>query len=428
MLYFCNRKEEMMKKKLFSKTSMMAVVALTALTLLTACGNDDDEKIPQTRTVLIYMSAENSLSLYAEDDFEEIKEGSKLLTEDDQLLVWFDRAKKDELPWLARIVNGHLKDSVSIADMQISNKDEYSSDPKVFEKVLSYAYSHYPATAGYGLTLWSHATGWLIEDSLAYTRGYGVDNGINSSAYDSGYWLNMPTIKKVLEKQPHLEFIFADCCNFMCLESMYELRGVTDYIVGSPAEIPDYGAPYGKVVPEMFKRKDAAKGIMTQYSEDQLHYLPLSVVKTQELEALAEATCTVLKAIYTRMEPDEEGNKYPDMTGLIHYYNEYRSKFFPYYNIYYDAGDFVKKFATEAEYKQWKAVLDQVVVDKAFATTWTVNKSWYTHYTDFEMTEEKYHGVSMFVPQEDLGYYKRYKENVKKFGWYWATNYLRIDY
>ena len=55
------------------------------------------------------------------------------LTEDDQLLVWYDRAKKDELPWLARMVNGKLRDSVSIADMQISSKDYYSSDPHVFE-------------------------------------------------------------------------------------------------------------------------------------------------------------------------------------------------------------------------------------------------------------------------------------------------------
>ena len=406
---------------------MKTLVFLICLALLSACCKDDEETIPQTRTVLIYMSAENTLSYDSENDLEEIRKGSQELTNDDYLLVYYDRANKDELPWLARIVKGQLKDSVSIADMQISEKDEYASNPAVFEKVLSYAYSHYPATAGYGLTFWGHASGWLREDSIARSRGYGVDNGTNSPSYDSGYWMNIPTLRQALEKQPHLEFILADCCNFMCLETIYELCEVTDYIVGSAAEIPAQGAPYDKVVPEMFKRKDAAKGIMTQYSEDQLHYLPLSVVKTQELEALAEATRTVLKAIYTRMEPDEEGNKYPDMTGLIHYYNEYRSKFFPYYNIYYDAGDFVKKFATEAEYKQWKAVLDQVVVDKAFATTWTVNKSWYTHYTDFDMTEEKYHGVSMFVPQEDLGYYKRYKENVKKFGWYWATKYLRID-
>ena len=395
-----------------------AAVALVCGLLLSACSKDDDEdeKTPKTRTVLIYMSAENSLSSYAWYDLEEIKDGSKLLTESDQLIVWYDRAREGELPWLARIVNGELKDSVSIADMQISDKDERSSDPHVFEKVLSYAFSHYPATEGYGLGLWSHASGWLIADSIAYSRAYGVDNGKNTES-DIGPWLNLPTISRILENQPHLDFIFADCCNFMCLESMYELRKVTDHVVGSPAEIPDPGAPYDKVVPEMFKRQDAAKGIMRKYAEFYQNYLPLSVVKTSDMEALAEATRNVLKQIYSHLETE-----YPDMTGLIHYYNDYKSRFYPYYNMFFDVGDFVKRYATDAEYKEWKAVLDRVVVDKAFATSWDVNKNWYTHYTDFEMTEERYHGVSMFVPQDpDLGLYGKYNEAIKKMAWWWKA-------
>lgn len=385
---------------------------------MSACCKDDEETIPQTRTVLIYMSAENTLSYDSENDLEEIRKGSQELTNDDYLLVYYDRAKKDELPWLARIVKGQLKDSVSIADMQISEKDEYASNPAVFEKVLSYAYSHYPATAGYGLTFWGHASGWLREDSIAHSRGYGVDNGTNSPSYDSGYWMNIPTLRQALEKQPHLEFILADCCNFMCLETIYELCEVTDYIVGSAAEIPAQGAPYDKVVPEMFKRKDAAKAIMTKYAESYKDYLPLSVAKTVEVDALAEATRTVLKAIYSRLDTE-----YPDMTGLIHYYNEYRAQYHPYYNVFYDAGDFVKKYATEAEYKEWKQALDRVISDKIFSKKWDTNKSWYSHYSDFEMTEERYHGVSMYVPQDpDLGYHKRYNDDLKLFGWYYATH------
>ena len=397
---------------------MKKLVFLMCLALLSACCKDDEETIPQTRTVLIYMSAENTLSYDSENDLEEIRKGSQELTNDDYLLVYYDRAKKDELPWLARIVKGQLKDSVSIADMQISEKDEYASNPAVFEKVLSYAYSHYPATAGYGLTFWGHASGWLREDSIAHSRGYGIDNGTNSSSYDSGYWMNIPTLRQALEKQPHLEFILADCCNFMCLETIYELCEVTDYIVGSAAEIPAQGAPYDKVVPEMFKRKDAAKAIMTKYAESYKDYLPLSVAKTVEVDALAEATRTVLKAIYSRLD-----SEYPDMTGLIHYYNEYRAQYHPYYNVFYDAGDFVKKYATEAEYKEWKQALDRVISDKIFSKKWDTNKSWYSHYSDFEMTEERYHGVSMYVPQDpDLGYHKRYNDDLKLFGWYYATH------
>ena len=405
-------------KQLTSRIHLMwtAAVALVCLTLLSACSKDDDEKkTPQTRTVLVYMSAENSLSYYAEADLKEIMDASVLLAEEDQLLVWYDRAKRDELPWLARMVDGQLTDSVSIADMQISDEDEYSTDPHIFEKVLSYAFSHYPAVQGYGLVLWSHATGWMVTDSVAYSRSYGVDNGTNSSSNNSGPSLNFPTLSRILENLPHLEFIFGDCCNFMCLESIYELRNVTDYVVGSPAEIPDPGAPYGTVVPEMFKRQDAARGIMQKYAECYQDVLPLSVVKTSDMDALAEATNDVLKAIYSRLDTE-----YPDMTGLIHYFNDSPGKFFPYYNIYYDAGDFVKQYATEEEYKQWKAVFDRVVIDKAFAESWLVNKTWDIYYTDFNMTEDRFHGVSMFVPQDPkYGFYRRFNQNVKKFGWWW---------
>ena len=404
------------KKKTKMKYKILIVLACVAL--LSACSNDDDEtKTPQTRTVLVYMAGENSLSDYAEEDLKEIMDASFLLTEDDQLLVWFDRAKEDELPWLARMVNGQLKDSVSIADMQISDKDEYSSDPHVFEKVLTYAYGHYPATQGYGLVLWSHASGWLKADSIAYSRAYGVDNGSNSPYSNNGPLMNFPTIGRILEKQPHLEFIMGDCCNFMCLESIYELRNATDYVVGSPAEIPDPGAPYATVVPEMFKRENAARGIMQKYAECYEDYIPLSVAKTSDMEALAEATHDVLKAIYGRMDTE-----YPDMTGLIHYYNEASGRFNPNYNIFYDAGDFVKRYATDAEYEQWKAVFDRVVIDKAFATSWMVNKSWYSYYTDFEMTKERYHGVSIFVPQDpNYGYYRRYNNDVKMMAWWWKA-------
>ena len=53
---------------------------------------------------------------------------------------------------------------------------------------------------------------------------------------------------------PHLKFIMADCCNFMCLENLYELRDVCDYIIGSPAEIPAQGAPYYDIVPSLTSR------------------------------------------------------------------------------------------------------------------------------------------------------------------------------
>lgn len=397
---------------------MKKLISLVCLTvLLISCHKDEEEQTPQTRTVVVYMSAENRLSYYAESDMAEMKEGSKSISDNDNLIVYCDRAVEGELPWLGRIKNGVIIDSVSIADMQISNKDELASSPHIFEKVLSYAYSHYPATDGYGLVLWGHASGWLVEDSVAYTRGYGVDNGSNSSRFDGTLWLNIPTIRRVLEKQPHLSFIFADCCNFMCLESIYELRNVTDYVIGSPAEIPDMGAPYTTVVPAMFDHNNFVNRIIDNYYVSNKDYLPLSAVKTSEMENLATATSTALKTIY-----NQQGSDYPDLTGLIHYYNEYSSRFLPSYSIFYDAGDFILKYAPTEAYQVWKQVFDRAIVDKRFATSWMTNKSWGTHYSDFTMTTERFHGVSIFIPQDpQTGFYRYYNQRIESFLWHKAV-------
>jgi len=398
-----------------------------AAALLTACHKDDNPEVPNpVRTVIVYMSAENSLSSCSLIDFNEMIEGSKLMDEQDNLIVWFDRAKSDELPWLCRINKGLVTDSVSIDDMGISAKDERSSDPKIFEQVLRYAYSHYPATDGYGLVLWGHAAGWTMQDSLAYSRGYGIDNGYNYSNSDYGYWLNIPTIRKVLEQMPKQLFILADCCNFMCLESIYELRNVTDYIIGSPAEIPDPGAPYNTVVPAMFKHDSSTSSssdafvssIIENYSEAYPNYLPLSAVNTSEIEAVAIATRDVLKIIAAL----PEGYAVKDST--IHYYYDGSNyyEFNPSYNIFYDAGDYVRSKVSDADYRQWRKALDKAVVVKHISKSWETNKSWYRYYRDFNVTEEKFHGVSMFVPQEPASsYYIKYKEDIKKFQWYYKT-------
>jgi len=395
------------------------ITILCAAALLTACHKDDDPEVPKpVRTVLVYMMAENNLSSISLSNYYDMLEGSKLVSKDHNLIVWFDRAKTGELPWLCRLSNGVITDSVSIDDMGISVSDELSSDPKIFEQILRYTFDHYPANDGYGLVLWGHASGWVLEDSLAYSRGYGVDNGRNNPSSNSGYWLNMPTIRKVLEKMPKQTFIFADCCNFMCIESIYELRNVADYIIGSPAEIPDMGAPYQTVVPAMFEHDTFVSSIINSYSAKYPNYLPLSAVKTSGLDALATATRDVLKTIAS--QPD--GYAVKDST--IHYYYDgsYYNPFNSAYNIFYDAGDYVRSKVSDADYLKWREALDGAVVSKCISTSWETNKAWSRYYSDFKVTEQKYHGVSMFVPLDlQTSYYDKYNKEIKNFQWYYQT-------
>ncbi|MBR4730370.1 MAG: lipoprotein [Prevotella sp.] len=415
--------------------------AIIATAVLTACNKDkEDEPKPEVkadRTVLLYMSGECSLWDFVEPDLNEMKTGSMTIG-NNNLLVYVDRGNTKEIPWLARIREGQFVDSVSIKDIvkemnltpaQTSVTDDpYSSEGQVMEGVIRYAFKKYPSKNNdYALAFFGHGSGWLMKDSVAYTamgrkKAYGIDNGRNAKD-DSGKWLNIPTMAKLLSKLPHLTYMFFDCCNMMCLEDAYELRNVTDYLIGSPAEIPAVGAPYITVVPAMFEKTTFWKSIVDRYFEQRAsgYDVPLSVVKTSEMENLASATRTVLKAIAPKLP--NPGDGYPDMTGLIHYYYDYS-----YEKEFYDANDFILKYAEPDDYNSWKQALDKAVIYKKMATSWMINKSsWLKYYGNyFTVTEEKYGGVSMFVPT----YIQRTSDNnyIQRMGWYYAAGYNEIGW
>lgn len=396
------------------------IIILCTLTVVTACKDEDEEEtiVGGDRTVIVYISGENSLSSAVTTDIEEMKRGSRHIG-NNNLVIYVDRSSISELPWLARIRNGQITDSVSVADMGIATHDVCSSDPTVMKAILHYAISHYPARRDYGLVLWGHSTGWLFNDfSARRTRAYGIDNGENSQA-NTGYWMSIPTLQQVLSTIPHLSFILADCCNFMCLESLYELRNVTDYIIGSPAEIPRTGAFYPDVVPAMFESNTFAISILDKYRPEEDNRPPLAVVKTSELENVALATRDILQTI-----KEDMGDNYPDMTGIIHYYNtNTQNGYLPEYNIFYDAGDFFRHHASDGDYRQWKESLNRAVVSMTMTTKWETDKAWSVFYSDFSMTEDGYHGVSMFVPQDpSKGDYATYNQDIRKLSWYRTVN------
>lgn len=415
------------------------LIAICAVAMLAACHKDDTEEneVKADRTVLVYISGECSLWDFIDDDLKEMKAGSQSIG-DNNLLVYVDNATTGEIPWLARINKGQITDSVSFTEIakvmnldpaeSLVKGDPYSSEAQVMEGVLRYAFQKFPSKNNdYGLVLWGHGSGWLIKDSIPYTamarqKAYGIDNGRNDKGYsaDNGKWLNIPSMAKLLSKLPHLSFIFCDCCNMMCLEVAYELRNVTDYLIGTPAEIPGVGAPYNTVVPAMFEKTTFWKSIVDYYFKQRAggFDVPLSVIQTNGMENLANATKTVLKNSASKI-----GEGYPNTSGLIYYYYDSSS-----HQVFFDANDFILKYADTNEYNSWKQVLDKTVIYKKMATSWMINKnSWPNYYGNyFTVTEEKYGGVSMFVPT----YIQQTTDNkdIQQMQWYKAAGYNEIGW
>ena len=442
------------------------LLLFSALLILTACSKDDESdfdinkpfvKTTLKRTVLVYISGENNLSDYIPKQLEDMKAGSYNLG-NNALVVYVDgteqntnvdsAGQKTNLPYIARIVDGEMKDSITLYD-----EDPLSSDPEVMKRIIDFAFFHYPAEE-YGLVLWGHANGWVEGDS-AYTppiptankmkRAFGIDNGLNSRYSTQGRWINTPTLAKVLEACQHLKFIFADCCQFQCIENAYELRNTVDFIIASPAEIPGEGAPYNLVVPCMFdptatfyeKMADAYFSQVTSFNyivsdEDgwvSTNYgifksqVPLSVVKTVQLEPLATATRTLMGLLF----PDTL-TTFPNLErrDLIYYYGNVLK---PNENMMYDMNDVLLSLSNEKgftyEYIQWKEMFDKAVIYRLYPHNgqgWTTNKQVHPKVFNY-LSDERYGGVSMYFPQNRTNtWYSRYEAYIDKLAWYHAIH------
>lgn len=410
---------------------------LGCILTLTACQSDNDETPQPTpqprRTVVVYMSGENDLSGYLQSDINEMKAGRKLVAADECLVLFVDRASATEKPFIARVTTDNKLDT-----LYKYPEDFYASDPSRMTEVIKHCVSLCPALEDYGLVLWGHANGWVVEkDSVATSntpqaprRAYGRDTGNNSQLRMGGMWINIPTLRSVLQEVGiKWSFIFADCCNMANVETAYELRDWTRYLIGSPAEIPGSGAPYHTVVKDLFIHND--RELYTQLIEDYYAQLddidghtPLAAINTAKTVDLAQATRPLLTQVSDFL-------KQPNSTqGMIYYYAWDRSKEME--KTLYDMNDVMHTALgnDNAAYQQWKQVFDETVYSK-MSTKWFALCVILSDFIEtkggenrFKHGNESFGGVSMFFPMEKYNnatISHPYNEDIKKFAWYYAV-------
>lgn len=399
----------------FITMSRHLTLLLAAALMLTACHKDKHEDEPQqpaTQSVLVYIAGDNNLQQFIIDDVKQMMEGSKLLGKDCNLLLFVDQ--KGKLPYFMKLENG---DTLRVKTLEEEVK---SSNAETLRLAMKWMVDNYEAR-NYGLVLWGHADGWVVWQPAQSRprRSYGQDTTGGEE------WMNISEMADALATLPHLRFIFADCCCFQCVESAYELRHVTDYLIGSAAEIPGEGAPYQTVIPHLFdQREDFYALVCDDYFEQVSvgYQEPVSVVKSSEMDQLAQATRA---ALTQSLQPiSEQGENYPDVEGLIYYYDQ----------TLFDMQDFMLSHAPEHVYTEWKRTFDKAVVYKKMTEVWLANHIPYldkseTMFRDFNVTAERYGGVSMFVPQNRYTtFIQRQNERIKKMEWYSAAGLSQLGW
>lgn len=406
--------------------------------LITACKKDEEKKIPTNaqRTVMVYMSGDNSLSPVVSEDIQEMLQGASGIPLNCNLVVFIDRSISSEKPFIARITKESKLDTL----YKYTN-DFYASDPEKLSEVLKQITQLCPAKE-YGLVLWGHASGWIVEsDTIAQRRAYGID---------TSKWMNITQMARALKGLkdqnvlPKLSFIFADCCNMMCVENGYELREVTDYLMGSPAEIPGRGAPYDKVVPQLFKSgSDLYRGIIDNYYDyyadyDNLDYsekytwpymkdgysVPLSVIDTKYIGDLADRTHDMLERA-TGGYPQYPDS--PDLTSIAYYlYNTSNNS-----DVMYDMRAIMERLLSADDFKLWNTTYQQAVPYCRMSLKW-MSQFWPQQQAFSYFNPDLQYGcVSMFIPRKGSGYSygnMAYNKTSLNFGWNQVMDWKRFGW
>lgn len=280
------------------RLKLYTLLCISFLFLFTACNQDDDPVAPEagSKTVLVYIVADNSLASFAKQDVEEMMKGMELVDSSSyNLLVYQDDKSTSVLFRIAKDKKGNV-------EKKIIKKyaEQVSTDTSVMQEVMHRAFYEYPADS-YGLVYWSHADGWIpYPVPSASTRWIGQDRGEREDNR-----MNISDFLAVLDDDmPHFDFIMFDACFMMSVEVAYAVRNYTDYYIGSPTETPGPGAPYDKIVPLMFKQDAAvqmAKAYFNHYNENYKASVSISdtnwgggvsicALKTSALDELATVT------------------------------------------------------------------------------------------------------------------------------------------
>ena len=420
-------------KKVSNKGIVVVLSCIVAICLFVACSGkketeivDDnvyapDECYADSRTVLVYMVAENSLSGSAVSDLNEILLGVKNsnLYAGDKVVVYLDDTRLPRIYCIDKAVTAQTYTEL-VPEVEYE-EDVNSASKEQFETILKYVKDHHAASS-YGVVMWSHASGWLpspTEDfhlaAKSRRKAFGIDNERNTTS-NSGSQMSISSIAKALESWGGVDFVFFDACFMQTIEVAYELRNATKYIIASPAEIPGPGADYKTMIPACFQKESWADAMVTAYYDSYCdmksgYGLVLSSVDTRAVSGFA--------AYVKNIVANERETLLTANYDKVQRYFKYASWTYDYPD-FYDVRGVMKNVLGEESYAQW-------LEEEAKLVSCKHTSSWYSAFNRNlnSIDASQCSGVSMFVPLSRYRYVSNFVEAFSSTSWakyVWGEN------
>lgn len=273
-----------MKLYIYVKCALLALITI----LTTGCKSDSPEPDApvDTRTVLVYMVANNNLSPNSYDDLQEMKQGASQIS-NGSLMVYHHPA--DNSPRLLeispdgreRVIKTYSTDESSVA---INRMKQVIADTKAAAPASSY-----------GLVLWSHANGWQNDSGTVDEPAENALSPLSFGADGTSFpkKMKLTSLARALEGQ-RFDFIYFDCCHMATVEVAYELRNLTPWIAGSPTELEVDGMPYYANIPAFFAStpnlKQAIANTYNYFTPSGYNGCCISLIATAGLDNLARVS------------------------------------------------------------------------------------------------------------------------------------------
>lgn len=361
-----------------------------------------------TRTLLVYMMAENSLNNFASADVAEIVEAVPDMPDDCRLFVYVDDSGFPVLAEYFKMTDG----SVGSSTFHPFENDICSSDTAALGTVLDFILKDYP-TRNLDIVMWSHADGWLRTPlNVSAQRSIGIDNGKNTYSNKVTTSIEMEELATLLKRLPaNVDRILFDACFMQCAEVAYALRDAAEWVIASPAEIPGDGADYSTLVPALFL-SDGVEDVIDAYINayrDEFAGAVLSAVDTGQMQHLADVTYSyVIKYFNT-----EKKRAYADVFSYLPGGKYSGSVSYP---SYFDMNAVMKKYLTAEEYAHWREAYERAVVYVGSSPKWYSAICARTIAFD----ESVGGGISLYMPQHS-SWSVKFNEDFKTTEWYSAA-------
>ena len=237
------------------KNAYKGIFAIFLALSLVACNdNTEDEMVKKEgKTIFVYMpwtaSATNTANSLHDNFIQNIEDIKSAIAEEgglknSRLVIFIDSlAPKYGTMYELKYHNGLFIKNI-LKQYTPQNSTSYTTEQgltAILKDVVRFA----PASK-YSMIIGSHGVGWLPTEptTRSRTRFFGGTT--------PEYQTNISTLANSIKATGiKMQYIMFDDCYMSNIETAYELRNVTSYLIGCTSEIMAYGMPYHKMWQEL---------------------------------------------------------------------------------------------------------------------------------------------------------------------------------